>query len=854
MIFSQRVREDAQAGFARMLPRCGSERGREILAELKAVRRDQGEDAAAALEWLYANSPLSDWANYAPALFRSCAEHGVFLHLESPLARDIPEDIFLNYVLHIRVNTEALCDCRRFFHSQLSERLQGLSPAEAVLEVNYWNAEHVAYQSTDQRTISALGAYHSTFGRCGEESVFAVNVFRAMGIPARQVYTPFWAHCDDNHAWVEVWCGGQWHFLGACEPEEVLDHGWFTNAASRAMLIHSRCFGTISGEEVISRAGMTTFLNHLPRYASAKCLTVAVRDSEGHPVEGAQVTFGILNYSSLAPVAEVVTDCLGEATLTCGLGSLDILVRKDGVSAEEMVFTPDTDRVELVLGTPAPPLGVWENFISIAPRDRAPCGTAPTPAQRALGQKKAAAAGERRTRREAALFDERRCAAVVEQYGYSPAVYELLRSSLGNGENLLIFLEDASWTPREKEALLLTLSQKDLRDVDIEVLGEALDTCQDYTGPRELFYPYVVCPRVWNEPLASCRRFIQSFFSPEEAARFRADPRKIWTYIQTNIGWDPSVEYTALITLPTGALTTKNASPASQRVLFVAICRSLGIPARVNPVDHRAEYYNGESFLPVECGTPNDCTVIFTKESQETWQHGADFGLASLMDGAWQSLDLSGQEWVGDRMTVFLPAGAYRVITDNRLPCGDIYASWYHFSLVEGAVHTVMLRRHSANLSQLLVGYDLEEFVVSDLSGTPVSGSDLTGAGPAVLLWLEAGREPTEHILNEMLDRAAAFEALSSEIVFLVEHPEALDNPKLRQVLNHLPRTRVCVDRGRSAAGPLVRRLYTDPEKLPLIVVTSGPLRAVYVSSGYNVGSADMLLRICESPHIMATI
>ena len=44
----------------------------------------------------------------------------------------------------------------------------------------------------------------------------------------------------------------------------------------------------------------------------------------------------------------------------------------------------------------------------------------------------------------------------------------------------------------------------------------------------------------------------------------------------------------------------------------------------------------------------------------------------------------------------------------------------------------------------------------------------------------------------------------------------------------------------------LARRLYVDHEKLPLIAVTSGPLRAVYASSGYNVGSGDMLLKICR--------
>lgn len=83
----------------------------------------------------------------------------------------------------------------------LADRDNSLSMHDAIIEANYWNAENVMYQATDSRTISALGAYYSAYGRCGEESAFGVNVYRAIGIPARQIYTPRWAHCDDNHAW-----------------------------------------------------------------------------------------------------------------------------------------------------------------------------------------------------------------------------------------------------------------------------------------------------------------------------------------------------------------------------------------------------------------------------------------------------------------------------------------------------------------------------------------------------------------------------------------------------------------------------------------------------------------------------
>lgn len=48
----------------------------------------------------------------------------------------------------------------------------------------------------------------TAYGRCGEESTFTVAALRSVGIPARQVYTPRWAHTDDNHAWVEAWVNG----------------------------------------------------------------------------------------------------------------------------------------------------------------------------------------------------------------------------------------------------------------------------------------------------------------------------------------------------------------------------------------------------------------------------------------------------------------------------------------------------------------------------------------------------------------------------------------------------------------------------------------------------------------------
>jgi len=835
--------ETARTGFQARLEQAGESRGSALRSRLEQA--DVSGDVLTAVQWLYANSPLSDLANYDLDLFLSSAVHGVFLRENSPFARDLPENLFLNYVLHTRVNEEELCDCRRLFYDELWDRVKDLSARDAVIEVNYWNAEQVMYQATDERTISALGAYRSGYGRCGEESTFGVNAFRSVGIPARQIYTPRWAHCDDNHAWVEVWCDGKWHFLGACEPEEVLDKGWFTNASSRAMLIHSRCFGEPGGEEeVISKVGMASFLNNLKLYAVTKRLTVRVKDGAGAPVEGAQVSFGILNYSNIFPSAVMTTGADGTVHFTCGLGSISVHVKKDGVSCERMVHVPDVDTVEIVLKQDTPALDVWEDFISIAPKDRVVNGAKPTEAQKELCRKKTAAANEKREKRVAAMFDGARAKAVVEKYGYSQAIYDLLLESRGNGDRLLDFLEDETFSAQEKESLLLTLSAKDRRDVDPEILREALALpCR--CGDGELFYRYIACPRVLHEPLEKNRQFILDYFTGEQKDAFRAEPKKIWDYIQENIGFDPSVEYGQIVTRPVGALTVKNASPLSRKILFVAICRALGIAARINPLDRQAEYYAQGSFLPVEPREQGSGSIILERGEGENWQYFPDFSIGVLADGEYQTLDLSQEKWEGTELRIAAKGGEYRVITDNRLPNGNLYASKYHFRLADGETKRVRLHKHQANLSEMLDNFTLDEFRVSDADGRTVLGSELT-ENKAVLLWLEEGMEPTEHILNEMLEQAEDFRNLPADIVFLVRGKEALENAKVKTVLETFPGIRVLYDSFVPNVETIARRMYVDHEKLPLIVVTTGKLNAVYACSGYNVGSGDMIVKICH--------
>ena len=284
-----------------------------------------------ALAFLYAYMPVGDITDYSGDFYLENVRSSLATRGETVWGRTIPDDIFRHFVLPVRVNNENLDRSRMVFHDELMPRLKGLSMYDAVLEVNHWCHEKANYQPSDARTSSPLATVSTAYGRCGEESTFLVAALRSVGIPARQVYTPRWAHTDDNHAWVEAWVDGRWYFLGACEPEPVLNLGWFNAPASRGMLMHTKVFGRYEGpEEVMRTTANYTEINVIDNYAQNARATVSVVDGRGNPVEGARVEFKLYNYAEFYTVSAQTTGKDGKASLSAGLGDMVVLAVKDG--------------------------------------------------------------------------------------------------------------------------------------------------------------------------------------------------------------------------------------------------------------------------------------------------------------------------------------------------------------------------------------------------------------------------------------------------------------------------------------------------------------------------------------------
>lgn len=903
------------------LPRGLSERLlRKRKGEILETLEGCGEDEAQALTFLYSAMPLSDLLDYPPSLFLAYARHGVFLWNQGIFAGRVPERIFANYVLHYRVNNEDIADVRGFFHDKVMEAagelprlVQGDSMYDGAIDVNFWCAGEATYRSTDNRTQNPRTMFGVTMGRCGEESTFGVTALRSVGIPARQVYAPLWTHCDDNHAWVEAWCDGEWHFLGACEPEEKLDRGWFVEPASRAMVLHSRWFGKEEPEDPqVGPKGMAKVLNHMDRYAHTVSLTVKAVDKAGLPVPGAKLNFQVANHGELGSVALIQAGTEGAdqgvARLTTGMGDLYISASASGKSGEPAVYGEtmvslwglepgEAAECTVVLDkAPQCPEG-WRELEFHAPK---PCdihNDRLTPEEEESGAARLAKAAQYRQKKAAGLYDLREAERVLGRFFDEDRTLaeDILRKAHGNMAEIVRFLEwdapeldlafdraqgalqdlqgkcgaegkardraDAPRRDRWKLEVLKTLREKDYWDIKADVLKDCCRAGAAYAGtlPEEIFFRYVLCPRVSDELLVCCREFLFNCIDEETREEIRRNPDCLPKLAERWIVSLPKQEYENLITTPIGCVRGGVGSPHSREVFCVNLYRSLGIPARLSRFDGRLEYYGNDdchdgSFraagASAEGGeeTCGSCVLTLVEDGSVKlgdWEH---YSLERFQEDGFYRLGLwdKTQDMKDGRLSLRLRPGIYRIFTVNRKKNGNQLARMTVFSLQEGEHREEVLSLREVSVEGLLTRTAMEDFSLRHLDGRSERLSSLSGGGKALFLWLEVTREPTEHILNELYEKREDFKELTAPIYAILKSPEDLKNATLRRTMEALPGICPLLDDFGDNYGTLAKAVGREVGKLPLAVVSWAGQECIYSDAGYNVGLADMLWRVLQ--------
>ena len=810
-------------------------------AELSAEERE-------ALEFLYSTMSSADMGDYEAEYFLDNVRMSLRAREEMAWGKDVPEDLFRHFVLPIRVNNERLDEFRMAYYDELKARIEGMSLHDAALEVNHWCHEYATYVPTDARTSSPMATMLTGEGRCGEESTFTVSAMRAVGIPARQVYTPRWAHTDSNHAWVEVWIDGQWYFMGACEPEPALNVAWFNQPATRAMLMHTRVVGDYHGpEDVIQRSKCYTEINVIDNYAPTRHSTVKVVDASGEPVEGATVEFKIFNYGEYTTVVTLPTNAEGKVSLHMGLGDMLIWASYEGsfgfgkLAGEAITVKLDKKEGDI--------FEFEEDMTPPVPGDIPVDLT-----DEAIAKNKERLAEEDAIRLgyKATFMTADKCA------DYTPREQDLLIGAMGNWRDVKAFIDSKSGAERERAvAMLGAISRKDLHDTSLAVLEDAFAS----VAPAKLtseYVRYILNPRIESEFLQPYRKQIRAALIPSVGENPAAADIIAW--VKENIALCDEYNPISLQTTPAGVLRIRMADKASRNRFFVAACRTFGIAARMGAMSGYPQYMNDGEWVDVVLDgvvaeqqaakgairTIYDPKIVPAIPNPNYYSHCS---ICRIENGQCRTIrfDVDTENDLGATADpsllarkITLDEGYYMLTTGNRMASGKVLARSVTFNVKDGEVQDIKMVLRPANDDIGVIGsMDAEKLYLPEGEKVERSLLSTTGRGYFLVAVMGTADEPTNHAMRGIGSVSDDLNKWGRPIIILSRSAE--DASKLnREPLSAL-KPHYGIDVNEKVGQMLCAGCDSTSNQLPIIAICDTFGRVVYFSQGYNTSIGEQL-------------
>lgn len=800
-----------------------------------------------ALKFLYAYMPIADITDYTKAYHLNNVRTALRTRKEMPWGNKVPELLFRHFVLPMRVNNEPLDSSRTIFYRELKERVKGLSMKDAILEVNHWCHEKVTYEPSDSRTSSPLQSIRTGRGRCGEESTFTVSALRAIGIPARQVYTPRWAHTDDNHAWVEAWADGKWYFFGACEPEPVLNLGWFNAPASRAMLMHTRAFGDYQGpEEVMLRTNNFTEINLIDNYGSAARVDFKVIDMEGKPVDDAKVEFKIYNYAEFVTAVSKYTDRQGNTFLSAGKGDMIVWASKDGRFGYTKVSFGKDKNVTIQLAYDEKHTPKEQDLDIIPPAENAIIPTV-TSAQKAENNKRLAQEDALRNAYIATFPTEES----MKNYRFPAAIPYIIKAR-GNWRTIQTFVEKHEGNIDRALKLLSTLTDKDLRDMPMDILEDNMNATSNEVSPR-VEYEMILKPY---------KKFFAKVFR-KDAQKFRNDPSLLVDWVKKNIKLNPDTRAMQIPQTPISVWESRITDDRGRDIFFVDVARSLGIEAQKDLVTWKLQYKKGKDWVDVDFDTSVQEAAKTGKlildysptEYLDDPKYYTHFTISKIVYGrTWimnfeeGQLDMGGgATWANTfKKGTTLDEGTYLLVTGQRMADGSVMAHTQFFTIEPGKTTRQKLdvRQESEGI-KVIGSFNSENLIEKD--GKEVSILSQTGRGYYVLGVLGMGQEPTNHALHDIAKMKEKLDKWGRPMVLLFTNQAEKDKFEAQkgEFGNLLKNTIFGIDKDGTVVKEIAKEMkLRNPNQLPIFIIADTFNRVVFLSQGYTIGLGEQLVKV----------
>lgn len=566
-----------------------------------------------AAEFLVGNLPLTDAVAMGVDVLMEHIDYAFLARRTMPWGKDIPWNIFLHYVLPHRISQEPVQLWRKQFFEELAPlAAEGKSVREVALELNNWcylNAAYIRSRPWDQGPLSTV---RRGGGRCEEKGILFIAAARAIGIPSRYVTTPRWQHINDNHAWVEVWINGKWHYMGAANPGYDLNVSGASKNINRAVLIQATAYGRFeeSGESVYRLGDNFSIFNVTESYVDVGQLEVALVGNDGNPVVGKDVYVSLYNYGTFRPIARLVTDDHGKADIKLGKSTVLVTAANDKGKDFSFVFIEPgkTSNISLDLRKDQLPEGdVWGRFgpgpVEMVSEETVPRKNEFSKKLKELRNKRK----ERTKSRSAGIEQFLDLETTSQEVGRSEdKFYKAMLSAGGNMELITALQVISAERATVLKEYISRMDGKDLLEVESAAIIETVQTAitardhwkeKGYEYDDELFYDYVLPGRVYYEPYGEWASLVKRAFPDLPAENVIETAQYVNDYVASldkgkRVIWGPLLTPKQVV----GAGIVS--SEVDRAVTAGVMLRAFGIPARYLKDWGWIEFYDGSEWKP----------------------------------------------------------------------------------------------------------------------------------------------------------------------------------------------------------------------------------------------------------------
>jgi hypothetical protein len=289
---------------------------------------------------------------------------------------------------------------------------------------------------------------------------------------------------------------------------------------------------------------------------------------------------------------------------------------------------------------------------------------------------------------------------------------------------------------------------------------------------------------------------------------------------------------------PLGCLQNRLVPEGTFDLVFVAMCRAFGFPARLEPHTGVGQWLDGEGKWHSVSKTQPPVLLTLENSTGKALSCGEHFSLARWNGSDFVTLTFADQV-LDKNWKLPLEPGNYRLITVTRQIDGTASTVVRTFSLNQDT----SIR---AEVAPDQTAQKLKEEILELPSGSLEASLSHMEGRKGLLILADPGAEPTEHLLQELLECAEGYCRMHCPIHIFVPGEKALENATLKRVCQVLPQVSVTVGKDPEGEKYLHYKMQVGDLRLPFVLAVNKNGHGTYAAANYNIRMAQTLLQILE--------